>query len=359
MCVIMVAEDKRPSPEQVRAGFKANDRGAGFAWREPIMEGKGKEKKPALDGEGNPRVKVRWKKAITDIEEAVELSQKLPMPYILHCRIPSIGGPNVDLTHPFPICKDVRLDHEGEIEGDVLFHNGTWSKYDSEMFKAGLLRGVKLPRAPFSDSRMMAWITHLLGKGFLDAIDEKVIVFGPKEIEIWGKGKGWECVNGVWCSNDHFRRYLSTPRQEPVPLGPQRPPRDTSAHSSSTDGLGGDRRPVGFRGGPASVGNTGSGEEGPNLEVEVQGEAGRVREGSKKIIAAVSNVGDVNRHPLTDDERFRQEYIKLHGKQPPWLTSEWLRQLNPKKYRSSSVVGNVDLIRRRAEAAQGISRVMM
>lgn len=352
----MVAEDKRPTPEMVRAGFRSNDRGAGFAWRVPVTEQKGKKSIPVLNDDGSPKMKVRWKKAITDIEEAVKLSQELPLPYVLHCRIPSIGGPNIDLTHPFPVCKDVRLDHEGEIEGDVLFHNGTWSKYDSEMFKAALLRGVKLPRGPFSDSRMMAWLDHLLGHGFLDAIEEKVIIFGPYEIEIFGQNKGWECVNDIWCSNGGFRRHLDPPkRQEPTVLGP------VAQRQQGNDGRGGDRHDPSFRTGPSQMANARSQEAGENLQ---GGDEGRpwgvpkgVQKGLRTVNAAVSNVGET-RHALASDDEFLKEYRRLHGHAPPFAAA---RLGNPKKYRSSGAPGDdaTTLAQHRANAAKGISSVIM
>lgn len=368
MCVIMVSEDTRLTPEMVRAGFKANSHGAGFAWREPVMEGVGKKAKAVLRDDNTPKMKVRWKKAITDVDEVVELSQKLPLPYILHCRIPSIGGPNIDLTHPFPICKDVRLDHEGEIDGDVLFHNGTWSRWDAEMFKAALLRGVKLPRAPFSDSRMMAWITYLLGFGFLDAIDEKVIVFGPYDIDIWGKERGWECVNNVWCSNGGFRRLMDQPKREPDRshiLGP-RPLREINeTRSSTSDDLnGGGRQVTGFRGGAPSVDDAGSEETGENLQGNVQGRTRTIRQTVGEIIsAAVENVGQKARHPLTENEKFVAEYRRLHGKPPPYRQPDW-PPTNPKKFKSSCKVGDIEpgdianLAKRRDDASKGISHVL-
>lgn len=357
MCVIMVCEDTKPSPDMLRAGFRANDKGAGIAWRENTPADK-KAKTPAS-------TKVRWKKAITDPEEVVQMVDKLPLPFVVHFRIPSIGGGSVDLTHPFPIRKGVELDHEGTAD-EVLFHNGTWHRWDDEMFKAALLKGVKLPRAPFSDSRMMAWLTHLLGRGFLDKIDEKVIVFSANDIEIFGENRGWVNVEGIWCSNDHFRRFLDK-RQEkvetplvaprPVVMGPTTPLRQLKG-----DATGGRRAPVGFRPGPTVVG-----QPGPSAESEGVHQQERVQDATNTLREAASQsprvLAGVRRGPLTESEIFIQEYRKLNGHPPPFTPQNvdektWAMSLNPKDYRRGSPITQDDLRRRRGEAAKGISRVL-
>lgn len=345
-CVIMIVDDERPTAEMVRAGFKANPNGAGFAWRDTMKDGT-KKSVPI----------VRWKKGITDVDEVVDMAAKLPLPYILHCRIPSIGGPSLELNHPFPVSKDVSVDLEGWTKGEVLFHNGTWHGWNNKMYEAALLRGIKLPRAPFSDTRMMAWVYNLLGRGFLDDIDEKVIVFGPTdEPEVFGRGRGWTCVNKIWCSNDGFRRHLfeNRPQQQqqprPVVMGPQE-----RIHSSAVSG--GDRNPAGFRNGPAHVGSAGSSQAGENLKRANEGSpAGAEARAAAGIVAAVSRIGETNprRHSLIEDEEFQAEYARLVNTRPGNIIG------NPKRFRSSGRGGDdsADLERRRMEAARGITRVL-
>lgn len=361
----MVAETSRPTPDMVRAGFKSNDKGAGFAWRDVLTPKKGEKGT-------TPTPIVRWKKALTDLDEIVDMSEKLPIPYVLHCRIPSIGGPNLDLTHPFPVSKAVSLDHEGWTTGEVLFHNGTWREWDDESIKAALLRGIKLPRGPFSDSRMMAWVYHLIGPGFLDMIGEKVIIFGPEgDPEIFGQNYGWTCVNDIWCSNDGFKRHLNTPRREEhkrsestTIMGPHRA-------VGSHGGHGGDRQILtGFRAGPSSVGVPGPNDRPEDFDLQegdeeaTQGLRNRIAAG---IVAAVERIGDARkpsqaRHPLIEDDGFRREYQRLHGHAPPFKAAGWSRGANvignPKRFRSNGLPGDADLALRREQADRGITRVL-
>ena len=352
MCVISVCETHRPSPEMVKAMWASNPRGGGVAWRDTIK---------VKGGGGATKTIVRWKKGMDDVDEMVELAAKLPLPFVQHFRIPSVGGPTLDLTHPFPVMKDVPLLHEGMIDGQVLFHNGTWSRWDSESIKAGLSAKVKLPRGPFSDSRMMAWMTFLVGPGFLDMLDEKVILFGPEDVEIFGHKNGWAFINNIWCSNGGFKHHMDPPRRETTEMGP-RPLRQIAGVVDQAVS-GGDRRPAGFRGGPSMVGAAGPEEEGADFEEPTEGsEKGpgdRVKEG---VVCVVEGIGQRPRHPLVEDDGFTREYRKIHGHPPPFRAKEWPAGMNPKRYHSSGKVG-IDpatrLTKRQQDAEKGISHVIM
>lgn len=185
MCVIAVAAKERCSPEMVAKMFQANQHGAGIAWRDKDEKGVGT---------------VAWKKGL-DLEEVTELCAQVPLPYVAHFRIPSCGGPSLFLTHPFPIQKDVPLELEGSTKGNVLFHNGHWTAWKTTMLDASIRGNGKLPLGKWSDSRAMAWMAAHYGIGMLEFIDEKAVVFGPIELELFGSGTWGKASEGIWVSN--------------------------------------------------------------------------------------------------------------------------------------------------------------
>ena len=189
MCVIAVCEEERVSPIQVEQMYNANNAGAGVAWRESG--------------------KVLWKKGL-NLEEIQEIIADLPLPFVAHFRIPSCGGSSKMLTHPFPISKDAELVLEGSTTGRVLFHNGHWRDWKEMALKAGLAGKGKIPAGIWSDSRVMAWMANGMGLGVLTFIDEKVIAFGPYDLEAYGSG--WSTIEGgkIWVSNTSWERPLYT-----------------------------------------------------------------------------------------------------------------------------------------------------
>jgi hypothetical protein len=359
MCVIMACQDAKPTEEMIRAAFATNGDGGGVAWREF----------PEIDGKKRPV--VRWKKGIDDVEEMVRLSADLTLPFVLHFRKQSVGPKTKEMCHPFPVAKGAPLELEGQTSGQVLFHNGTWHQWESESIKAAFNGRVKLPRGPFSDTRMMAWITHMISPGFLDLIKEKVLLFGTDDdsTEIFAQDRDWTLLENVWCSNDIFYKRMkastnTASNNSTTEMGP-RPLRDLTRQH---DGRGGDRQPAGFCGGPLSLGIARSeqGRTSTNLEKSDEGRSegfrGRVASG---IICAVENLGQApkGRHALTENPRYQQEYKKLHGHPPPFRPRVTEDRVigNSKRFRSSGRPGGTsdhDLSQRRHEADRGISRVL-
>lgn len=190
MCVIAVieAEEQRPTEKMVRDMWFQNPSGGGVAWRE-------------IDGEGEPF--VIWQKGL-NLPQMLDHAKDLPVPFVLHFRIPSVGVTDKELTHPFPLSDDVELDLTGAAH-QVLFHNGTWNKWKTELdYMVGLSR-IKLPPGHYSDSRAMAFLAHHFGTGYLDQIDEKIVVFGAEEIEYYGRG--WSLTDNDLCvSNTYWER---------------------------------------------------------------------------------------------------------------------------------------------------------
>ena len=194
MCVIMlVTNDKiRPTRVMVEKAFEYNGDGVGFAYRE-----------------GNTREnrEVVWKKGFEekDLEEVFKLSQELPVPYVVHFRAASIGDICKQLTHPFPVDVNTGLAIQGKTKGYVLFHNGHWSSWNDKLLEVSIKSANRLPRGKWSDSRAMAWLSSVIGDGFMEFLPEqKGVLFGPNDYDVFTGKDGWKKVNDVWCSNDYF-----------------------------------------------------------------------------------------------------------------------------------------------------------
>lgn len=199
MCVIMLANDTRPTEEMVEKAFSSNGHGGGVAWRD-------------LDAEGKPE--VRWAKGL-DLEEMKERCASMPLPFVAHFRIASCGGQSPALCHPFPIDGRVPLFLEGKTKGYVLFHNGHWAEWKSFTKETALKKGAKIPTGKWSDSRAMALAAFHYGLGILEMIDEKVIAFGPEDLEIFSTG--WSKPTGIetslYVSNKHWEHSGGNWRQ--------------------------------------------------------------------------------------------------------------------------------------------------
>lgn len=185
MCVIIIAETKRPTDDLLEQAAERNPNGGGIAWRE----------------EDN----VHWKKGI-EVEEISLMCETLPLPFIVHFRIATTGSQRLNLSHPFPIEGDVSLALEGKAK-HVLFHNGTWHAWKHETMNTAAKYAVKIPGGKWSDTRAIAWAAHLYGLGVLDMLDEKCAILGVKDLEIFGTG--WTIRDGVITSNRLFESSQS------------------------------------------------------------------------------------------------------------------------------------------------------
>lgn len=169
MCVICVVNDDahRPTDSMVQAMWESNDAGGGVGY---ITH---KE-------DGTPLAK--WEKGIDNWKAMAEYAKELPEPFILHFRIPSVGGRTKALTHPFPLQDDVTLNLSGESENGILFHNGTWGRWKETLKEFTLHNSFKLPAGEWSDTRAMALMAHRLGPHWVEMfVDEKVVILVPQD----------------------------------------------------------------------------------------------------------------------------------------------------------------------------------
>lgn len=173
----------------VKKMWEDNPHGGGVAWRK--------------DG------KVHWQKGLS-LEEMQDRCKNLPMPYVAHFRVASVGGIRPILTHPFAVEDfDKSLALEGETEGSVIFHNGHWGEWRNFTLQTACEFGMKLPDGRWSDSRAMAWLAGLYGYSLLEILDQKIALMSPTSLEFILGTDGWVKVDGLWCSNDRFdRRYF-------------------------------------------------------------------------------------------------------------------------------------------------------
>lgn len=183
MCVLLVADKRRPTEIELEKMALQNPDGAGIAWR---------------DTEKGHKV-VKWEKGLT-LDQMKVYCTELPLPFVGHFRIGTCGGKIPEMTHPFPVERNASLALIGQIEGYVLFHNGHWGAYKDRGLDGAIKNKVKVPDGKWSDTRVMAWLAHLHGHAVLEFIDEKVILFGSDKIEIFHPD-GWSRVNDLLVSN--------------------------------------------------------------------------------------------------------------------------------------------------------------
>lgn len=210
--------------------WKSNSFGGGVAWRENEL--------------------VKWKKGL-DLEDMLKLNKELPMPFVLHFRVPSTDTSHSSFAcHPFGIDDDARFDWEGETAGSVLFHNGFWNDWRTKLQNIAISGFVSLPSGPWSDSRGLAWAANHLGLGFLEMVNEKVVVLGPEhtDIEIFGQ---WSVIKNedadgldkeILVSNKHWERHI--PSVYIAPSSPVTVPGGTAGKTTFQGTAGGSQRQI-------------------------------------------------------------------------------------------------------------------
>jgi len=221
MCVIAIVRDNRPSDAIVRAMWDTNAAGGGFAWRDKV--GKGTKEKTL----------VHWNKGIDTVEEMIQASKDLPLPYVLHFRIPTCGGTLKALTHPFGIDENASIDLEGTTERGVLFHNGHFNKWREAVREYAIATGARIPGGAWSDSRAMAWLTYHLGDGMVEFFEEKLVLFTPYSIQVGNSGS-FSREDGILYSNLSWKHrvrsmFLTAPASM---AGAPRENKDKEDHSS-------------------------------------------------------------------------------------------------------------------------------
>jgi hypothetical protein len=204
MCVVVIVPEGnvRPTEAMLKSCWNGNPDGGGIGWVE-------RAPKPGIN-------LVKWRKGIGTVEEMIEANKTLPKPYVLHFRIPSVGGKSKELTHPFPLSAEAELALEGDSYGGVLFHNGTWGKWEERLLQFTYGTGTPLPDGQWSDTRAMAYLAYHLSPNILEFIDEKIAIlvpYGPDgvpDVLTWGH---WNVDNGIITSNTFWKSRMDNDRR--------------------------------------------------------------------------------------------------------------------------------------------------
>jgi hypothetical protein len=175
MCVILIAEDRPLTEAMVDRPMAANRDGNGLAWIDANTV-------HFARGLSAPAVR--------------RLVVDLPLPYVFHARIATVGGVRRDLCHPFPLDRRLR---PGTLRGTssrgVLFHNGHWSEWRDYEDASG-------PGA-WSDSRAMARLVSRFGHDVLAHVvptTQRVALLTRDGVERFGDG-WYPPEDGIWASN--------------------------------------------------------------------------------------------------------------------------------------------------------------
>jgi len=173
MCVIILAEKKLPSLENLKKCEKENPDGLGFSW---FKKGK-----------------VFWEKGLFKIEEKWEKIQNITLPIVFHFRIGTVGGKTAPLCHPFPISENADLSLNGETPFGVLYHNGHWEDWKETCLRSLTAQGLQFPDGNWSDSRAIAWLCYYHSENILSLLEgQKFIFFSPQKIKIFGNFSPFE-----------------------------------------------------------------------------------------------------------------------------------------------------------------------
>ena len=199
MCVIILAHDKFPEEEFLQACNAKNSDGAGIAW---------------IEGGA-----VKYSKGDLTADDINNFKFFTKPPYLIHFRKATQGGNKPELAHPFP----VGLVHGDELEGEanaVIAHNGTW---DESKWRHFLVKSIKedeeskellMPKGPWSDSKVIAYLYSIHGNTFLEYLNEKVAVLTPKGL-IWygpqGTENGWNKEGDFYVSNLVWKKNSQDP----------------------------------------------------------------------------------------------------------------------------------------------------
>jgi len=167
MCLITIANNKRPTLKEMEQATQSNGDGIGIAWRESG--------------------KVRYLKGIDKPERAFKFCAHLPMPFVIHYRWASVGSKAPGLCHPFPLTQNVELTTKGTVQS-VLFHNGHMGHWKENLASLACARNEGLPKGEWSDTRAVTWIVARLGETYLEVMDGKWVFFSKDKCTMYGQG---------------------------------------------------------------------------------------------------------------------------------------------------------------------------
>lgn len=181
MCIAILNLSEKVSKSNFKNSLQSNPDGFGLAW---------------VDSKG---IQV-WKSMSFDVNK---LYRKYESVYdsnhigaiILHFRISTGGGVNLENTHPFHINKDLIFCHNGMIKG-----YGTKRENDTRHFGREILSRIS-EKDLFNNSAIQNLIEERIGHSkliFLNSSGDSKIY--SEELGIWE-------MDGNWYSNNSYRSY--------------------------------------------------------------------------------------------------------------------------------------------------------
>lgn len=189
MCIILACEQNvRPDHELLETCFYNNPDGAGIMWVE--------------DG------RVQTSKGFTSIRELAEAIDYVPKQsrLVIHMRIATSGGIDVGTCHPFPICNDLEMLHEPDVECDAaLMHNGIIPTMPTDD-KLGISDTVAFVQLVVNDLYHSEGVTKSSLRRIKRAAPGNRFALMTKDGKVYRLGDGWESVTkGIQASNSSWR----------------------------------------------------------------------------------------------------------------------------------------------------------
>ncbi len=187
MCCIAACYDDRLSYDLIDSMLLWNRDGWGMAWIE--------------------KGKVHWRKGMDEMTAKL-YADNIPLPYVAHARLATVGSDKKALAHPFPIERGSSVKLKGTAHR-VLFHNGHVGNWRA-LVRAS--EGKHSPRMgdKWSDSRAIAHVIATRGLKLLEDLPgNRFAVLTPKGIRRYGEG--WGTANGapsIHLSSDVERKVM-------------------------------------------------------------------------------------------------------------------------------------------------------
>ena len=180
MCVIMIAEKRKPTLEEIKKADQANPHGIGISWVDNGF--------------------IHWKKGLS-YKQAFKVVDNIPaLPFVLHARLSSVGKcDDKTLNHPFVADNKATNTLKGSTRKPVVFHNGHWSGYN-----IALMGKPNQPKGSMSDTRAIAWLGYLDSGKTFELVDEKLAILKINSnksgaiIDVYGN---FQDDDGLLCSN--------------------------------------------------------------------------------------------------------------------------------------------------------------
>jgi hypothetical protein len=162
MCVIIVAQKRLPTKEEIEKAWRRNSDGAGVAWI-------------------NSKGKVVWVKGLMSLDEVMRLMGKVRLPSVWHFRSATHGGVCKELTHPFLISPSSPFSNplKGKLKkGEaLLFHNGVEGQAIANLINILAIKNKRLDTLIMSDSRAISIAISLVGEVVLSLHNSKFAIF--------------------------------------------------------------------------------------------------------------------------------------------------------------------------------------